>query len=270
MPRLRIKLELNPGGEGVRLDKLSGIAGEVEKFLRSLANDCGALVNTGEWIAHGFYNSSVGAEIEHFGSVPQAVFEKFNEGVSFFANYKPNGDWSARQYSESTVQHFVDIGTKLDAGEVVKLGLFNGDDDVDAQWQQIAKRVTSDVEDAALRPVTFHGSVQGRLGTWFKESDFIYIRDAVTETLVKCFYKADSYDMIYRYYRDKGAVVHVSGQIKAERLSGRPIEIHVENIESYERLSDAEFEAVFGSVPDLIGDEPVGKYLDRIRANVAR
>src|SRR3546814_12392742 len=60
-------LELNPGGQGVRLDKLAKITGELERFARQLASDSGISVKPEEWIARDFYNSSVGATIEYIG-----------------------------------------------------------------------------------------------------------------------------------------------------------------------------------------------------------
>ena len=108
---------------------------------------------------------------------------------------------------------------------------------------------------AVLSPIYYQGSIQGSLGTWYKESNFIYVRDSVFGVLVKCVYRSDMYDMIYRFYKDKRAVVHVTGAVKSDRLSGHPKEVHVERLERFDRLSDAEFEGLFGSAPDLIGDE---------------
>lgn len=268
MSRLRLKLELNPGGDGIRLDKLASISGELEKFLRNLANDCGVKVEPGEWVARQFYNSSVGAVLEHVEHVEPVAVQKFNDGVRFFSSFAPDQTRFSDDFSEQTIRQFVDIGTKLDTDEIVKIGLFaEGDGDEPLEWKQIAKRTTIDVEEAALRPIVYQGSVQGRLGTWFKESDFIYIRDAVTDSHVKCSYKPSAYDMIYRYYADKSAIVHVTGQISADRLNGHPREIKVESIEHYGPLSDKEFKNVFGSAPDLIGDEPVEDFIDRIRGD---
>lgn len=66
-------------------------------------------------------------------------------------------------------------------------------------------------------------------------------------------------------YRDKQAVVHVSGRIKSDRLSGVPKEISVDEIERYAQLSDAEFASIFGAAPLMLGDEDVSGYLDRMR-----
>lgn len=271
MSRLTITLELNPGGEGVRLDKLANIAGELEKFLRSLANDCGVSVDPGEWVARQFYNGSMGAVVEHIGTVDPAVVTKFNAGIRRFARFDPSHDSFNGDYSETTIKQFVQIGEKLDADEVVRVGLKDDDVislnelDTSLGWEQIAKRTTVAIEEAVLSPIYYLGSIQGRLGTWFKESDFIYVRDSVFGVLVKCNYKPSLYDTIYRAYKDKKAVVHVTGRIKSDRLSGVPKEMSVENIDRYDELSDDEFSSVFGCAPSLIGHDDASTYLDRVR-----
>lgn len=265
MSRLKIKLELNPGGDGVRLDKLANIAGELEKFLRSLANDCGLRVAAGEWVAREFYNGSMGAIVEHIGTVDPVVAIKFNAGVRKFARFDADRDAFNGEFSETTIRQFVQIGETLDTDEAVKIGLHDDPSTDAVEWQQIVKRTAIDVEEATLRPIYYMGSIQGRLGTWFKESDFIYVRDAVFGVLVKCIYRPSMYDVIYQSYRDKRAVIHATGRIKSDRLSGVPKEMTVDAIERFEELSDGEFSSVFGCAPGLIGGEEVDDFLDRIR-----
>jgi len=266
MSRLKITLELNPGGEGVRLDKLANISGELEKFLRSLAHDCGVNVEPGEWVAREFYNSSVGAIVEHIGTVDPAVAVKFDAGIRRFTGFRPEIDDFDNDFSETTIKQFVEIGSKLDTDEVVRIGLHSDDANKNPiEWQQIVKRTTVDVEEATLKPIFYVGSIQGRLGTWFKESDFIYVRDSVFGVLVKCAYRPNMYDTIYRCYRDKRAVIHATGRIKSDRMSGVPKEMAVDQIEKFDPLSDDEFEGLFGCAPGLIGEESAGSYLDRMR-----
>lgn len=271
MTRLRIKLELNPGGDGIRLDKLANISGELEKFLRNLAVDCGVTSDPGEWVAREFYDGSMGAVVEHVRTVDPAAAVKFNAGVRKFANFQPERDVFNGEFSESTIRQFVEIGAKLDTDEIVKIGLYDdfSDSDISSEieWEQIAKRTTIDVEDATLKPIYYIGSIQGRLGTWFKESDFIYLRDAVFGVLVRCNYRSEMYDTIYRCYKDKNAVIHVHGRIKSDRLSGNPKEINVEKIERFDRLSNDEFEGIFGSDPNFTKGISIDQFLNRMRSD---
>lgn len=271
MARLRIKLELNPGGDGIRLDKLANISGELEKFLRSLGDDCGVSSAPGEWVARDFYDGSMGAVVEHIGSVEPAAVRKFNTSFKQLSSFRQDRAQLNGQFSEATYRAFVDIGTRLDTDEIVKIALFDEEatpdqgSDPTPIWEQISKRTTIEVQEAVLSPVYYIGSIQGRLGTWFKESDFIYVRDSVFNILVRCNYKPEMYDMIYRYYKDKKAVVHVSGTVKSDRLSGMPKEISVEKIDKFDRLTDDEFSTFFGIAPDFIGDETASDFIDRMR-----
>jgi hypothetical protein len=67
--RIRLKIELNPGGVGVRLDKLAKISTEVEKFIRFLAMDAGATPQLGDFVAKNFYDGSFGSVIEYVNNV---------------------------------------------------------------------------------------------------------------------------------------------------------------------------------------------------------
>lgn len=267
MSRLKINLELNPGGDGVRLDKLANISGELEKFLRSLAGDCNISVDLGEWVAREFYNGSMGAIIEHVGTVEPAALLKFNAGIRRFTKFQPDRDVFNGEYSETTIRQFVEIGSKLDTDEVVRIGLHDEDPSgsVQIEWQNIAKRKTVEVEEATLKPIYYIGSIQGRLGTWFKESDFIYVRDSVFGVLVRCNYRTSMYETIHKCYRDKRAVIHVTGRIKSDRLSGNPKEISVDHIERYDQLSDEEFKGIFGGAALLPDHKNVGDFIDRMR-----
>jgi hypothetical protein len=81
MARLRIKIELNPGGVGVRLDKLAKISEEFEKFLRSLAQDCGTSIELGEWLAKDFYDGSFGSMVEYVKHVEVQEAVKLSSAV---------------------------------------------------------------------------------------------------------------------------------------------------------------------------------------------
>lgn len=250
----------------MRLDKLAKISGELEKFARQLANDSGVSIKPEEWIARDFYNSSVGATIEYVGeSVPAAVAHTFNEGLTFFAGFHPDRAGGLRRFSPETVRRFVDLGDTLDVGEVIKLGLMDEDHTDAPHWQEISKRATLDVEDAIRDEVVYEGSAQGRLGTWYKGSNYFNLNEASLGSIVKCYYPSVMYDDVHRFYEDKDAVVHVFGTVKADRATGKPKEIRVSQIKGYPPLSDDEFARIFGVAPNLTGRQSTGEYLDKIR-----
>jgi hypothetical protein len=73
------------------------------------------------------------------------------------------------------------------------------------------------------------------------------------------------YDQIYRLFEDKDAVVNVSGDVKADRATGRIKEMRVQWAKSYPKLSDAEFNRLFGLAPDLTGDQSTSDFIDKMR-----
>lgn len=270
MARLRIKIELNPGGVGVRLDKLAKITEEVEKFLRSLAQDCGAAVAPGEWLAKDFYDGSFGSQVEFVRNVepPEAV--KFNNGIRFFSRFKR--DHLPPDYSSDTIRQFIEIGDAIDTDEIIKVGVF---DDVEAEvigstepaWEQITKLVTANVEAVFHEEYCYEGALQGKLGTWYKDSNYFNLRDLASGGLIKCFYRSDIYDQIYGLYDDKDAVVNLTGQITAERASGAVKEMRIAWAKSYAPLTDAEFNKLFGLAPDLTGEMSTSDYIDKLRSD---
>lgn len=252
----------------MRLDKLAKITGELERFARQLANDSGISVKPEEWIARDFYNSSVGATIEYIGeSVPAHSVHTFNEGLAFFAGFSPERASGLRHYSSETLKRFVDLGDALDVGEVIKLGLIDDDHVEQPRWEEISKRATLDVDDAIRNEVLYEGSVQGKLGTWYKGSNYFNLNETSLGAIVKCFYPISMYDDVHRVYEDKDAVVHVLGTVKADRATGKPKEIRVSQIKVYPPLSDDDFGRVFGIAPNLTGRESTKEYLDKVRGD---
>jgi hypothetical protein len=267
MARLRLRIELNPGGVGVRLDKLAKISDEVEKFLRSLALDCGAFISPGEWLAKDFYDGSFGSAVEYVKNVEPVAARKFNTGLRFFSRFR-NGQLPP-DYSPATVRQFIDIGEVIDADEVVRLGIF---EDIESSneleeptWESITKLVTRSVDEVFHEEYKYEGALQGKLGTWYKDSNYFNLRDLASGSLVKCFYRPDMYETIYGLYEDKDAVVNVTGGVTAERISGEIREVRVTWARSYTPLSESEFNRLFGLAPDLTGDMTTSDYIDRIR-----
>lgn len=270
MARLRIKIELNPGGVGIRLDKLAKISEEVEKFIRSLANDCGTEVSPGQWLAKDFYDGSFGSVIEYVNNVEPPAARKFNTGIRFFSRFR-NGHLPP-DYSADTIRQFIEIGDAIDTDEKIKLGVFEEVEleEVEGrapEWEEVTKLVTRNVDAVFHEEYRYEGALQGKLGTWYKDSNYFNLRDLSSGLLVKCYYKADLYDQIYALYSDKNAVVNLSGHIVAGRVSGQVTEMHITWARSYAPLSESEFNRLFGLDPDLTGELGTADYIDRLRSD---
>lgn len=265
MTRIRLKIELNPGGMGVRLDKLAKISEEVEKFLRALAKDVGAAPQIGDFLARDFRDGSFHSMIEYVHNVEPVAATKFNDGLLFFSDFKENQHIHGT-FSPETIRQFIEIGDALDTDELVNLGVIAPDGTPEnAEWKSISKITTLNVDNAFNQDYSYEGAIQGRLGTWYKESNYFYLKDQSTRESVKCVYREGMYDQIYRLYEDKDAVVNVVGKFRAKRATGKIDEIRVNWVKSYARLSDAEFDKLFGLAPDITGEMSSSDYIDKMR-----
>lgn len=157
----------------------------------------------------------------------------------------------------------------IDADEIVRIGVFDADDDAsdDPTWEQITRLVTRNVDEVFHEEYRYEGALQGKLGSWYKDSNYFYLRDVVSNTLIKCFYPVDLYEQIYRLYEDKDAVVNVSGRIVAERVTGNVREMRVTRAKAYPPLSDSEFEKLFGLAPDITGELSTADFVERQRGD---
>lgn len=73
----------------------------------------------------------------------------------------------------------------------------------------------------------YDGALQGKLGTWYKDGSYFNLRELSSNALVKCHYRAEMYDEIYRLYEDKDAVINISGHVTADRATGQLKEVRV-------------------------------------------
>jgi hypothetical protein len=271
MARIRFKIELNPGGTGIRLDKLAKITSELEKFVRQLAKDSGAEATTGEWVAKDFYNSSVGAVVEYVGLVDPAVVSRFNTGVRFFSGFQAKHADRMSRYSPETIKRFVDIGEVIDVDERVKIGLLDEEisDQVEA-WVEINRSTTLAVDEIAKQSIVWRGSIQGAIGTWYKESNYFNLKDFVHGNNVRCFYPPSRYEDVHALFKNKDAVVNVEGEIKSDVATGTAREIRVSNWIEVPQLTDEEFEKLLAGSTGLTGSNSTVKYIERRRIDEER
>lgn len=262
MARLKIRMELNPGGTGVRFHKLAKAAEEFEKLFRYLAQDLGVNSNNDDWLARNFTNGSVGYDVELQRSVEQAVIPVYNHYVEALASFREDNPPPAR-LSPRTLKQFVAAGKILDSDERIKLGLYKNGGAPD--WRYLAKAPSLDLERYLETPIRYVGTVQGKTHTWYKESDYFDLRDVLFGETVKCYYPKALYSKIADAFKDREAVVHVHGQISSNRMEKRPFEVRVTDVAVFAKLSDEEFKRFYGIAPNLTGDESTEEYIARIR-----
>lgn len=268
MARLRFKLEINPGGHGVRLDKLGKLSGSVERFLRNLADDAGAKLSIGDLVASDFYDSSFGSTVESYSTFDAGAVAGFDAGIEFFSSYGLTKvpQQVPSNFTRKTIQSFVALGDEMDNDEAIRIGLLK-DAGEEPKWEKLTKSAAVLMKEVLEAPFTYQGSLQGRPATWYKESGYFNLKDFASAATVKCSYPLALYAKVYAAFEDKDAVVHLGGMITADRLTGSPTEMTVSDVLVYPRLSDAEFSALPGSVRDMIGDEDVVSFIDRMRGD---
>jgi hypothetical protein len=134
-----------------------------------------------------------------------------------------------------------------------------------ADWASITKITTLNVDAVFNQEYNYDGALQGKLVTWYKESNYFNLRELSSNDLIKCFYESEMYGSIYRLFEDKDAVVNLSGAIKAARSTGKIKEVRVHGAKAYPRLTDSEFDRLFGLFPDITGDISISDFINKMR-----
>lgn len=265
MARLRFKLEINPGGHGVRLDKLGRLSELAERFLRSLAEDAGAKLSPGDLVASDFYDGSFGSTVEAVADVPEPVVASFDASILTFAHYgRDNSNPRLPEgFSKRTLRHYIDLGDEMDSDEAIKVGLIG--DREQPQWEKLTKTSMFMVKSMLEAPYKYRGAIQGRMATWYKDRSYFNLKPFSHNITVKCFYDQNLYNNVYKAFEDKDAVVHAIGEISAERITGEPTDMRVFDVKVYTRLTDAQFKEMAGSAPNIIGDADVISFIDEMR-----
>jgi hypothetical protein len=110
MAQIKLRLELNKGRTGAPLEKLGGVARQMESFLRALALDLKLEVKKGEWLAVNFRNSSVSWDVAYQVEVTEAQFRHFNQCVEFITDYDPDTEGTNALVSDATLLEYGKIG----------------------------------------------------------------------------------------------------------------------------------------------------------------
>jgi hypothetical protein len=130
MARLRIRVELNRGGVGIPLHKLSSVVQEAEKFFQMLAEDVRIEKDRGEWLAFDFNNESLNFTAEYVG--PASV-----EQVQAFAAAF-DGTTSLRR---ATIAQFTHITDAIGEDELIGFGLYHADHETEpSEWRCLSRR----------------------------------------------------------------------------------------------------------------------------------
>jgi len=270
MAQIRLRVELNRGRTGAPMDKLADVSRQLERFLRALAADLSIEVKKGEWLATNFENGSVKWDAALQAEVKDTVFHRFNESVEFVADYDPETEGSNGLVSDATLLEYGRIGMHMDPDEIVCLGIYSTPTSKKPKkWRPISYRSTTKVRQAIESPIESYGSIQGIMHSWTKEgySPNFQIRELSSDVLVKCTYRSELYPDVHASFKERTAVVFVTGAMKYDRVKRQVEELHAERLDRFASLSSEELKAFFGSAPRLTGDKTTNEFMGSIRSD---
>lgn len=130
MARLRVRVELNRGGVGIPLHKLSSVVQEAEKFFQMLAEDVRIEKDRGEWLAFDFDNESLNFTAEYVGPASPEQVQAF--AAAF------DGTTSLRR---ATIAQFTHITDAIGEDELIGFGLYQADHETEpSEWRCLSRR----------------------------------------------------------------------------------------------------------------------------------
>ena len=130
MSRLRVRVELNRGGVGVPLHKLTSVVQEAEKFFEMLAEDVRIETTSGEWLAFDFDNESLNFTAEFIGPVSPEQVQAF---AAAFDGTTP--------LRRATIAQFTRITNAIGQDELVGFGLYHSDQEPEpSEWRCLSRR----------------------------------------------------------------------------------------------------------------------------------
>jgi len=257
MSRLRVKLILNEGGEGVPLAQLSDIASEAEKFLRYLAHDAGLNVQRGDWLARNFVNQSVRFDIEREAFVPLDEIKEFNRKFEIVDAIRAGTAQMDGEVRHRTLVQFTRVAEALGPHEKLAFGLYRASDleeENPYKFAPLSKREATQLAAKLSEEITYSGTIQGHVHSIGVAELFFQLRRLRTNELIRCEFKEDLYDHVLEACERRNSRLFVHGRITARRVDRHVSLIKVDRLKSAPQLSEERYEAFFGADPKYTGD----------------
>ncbi len=267
MSKFHIRIKINPGGHGARLDKLGEISSQIEAFLRSLAHDTSIKAKKGDFVAVNFGNGSVCYDVELVSAIRGQKVQRYNTNLKKVIEFNPDDPKPMKGIRPVTIHQFARIADPIEADEEVGIGLYENGGKKPKLWKYLSKATAKEIINA-LAPVEYDGSIQAIIHALFLEAERPYFkaREISTDKLITCFYKPEThYDKIVESIKRQQSIVHITGKVKASRLDRQVAEITVEKIVPAKIMTKEELHRFFGCAPNLTGELTTEEFVDRIR-----
>lgn len=267
MARIRLRIRLNEGGEGVPLDQLADVGREVERFLRSLAQDVGVVVPKGQWLAREFRNESVSFDSEGPAEYPLEQIREFNAAFNSVAGFDPLHDRLNGSVRHKTLLQFARIADSLQSHERISFGIYRPDQDMISDWKPLTKRRASRLKEQLVQTVYYTGTIRARLHNVIVEPAFSFnVREERSNALIRCDADDELYDELHRAMRVRNALLYVRGRIGIRRVDQLITSIRVLAIKMAPNLSRKEYESFFGIAPNYTGELTTEQFIERARS----
>ena len=268
MARLRIRLKLNPGREGIAMGKLSQQLANVEAFLRSLASDLGVDDSPNSWLASKFANGSVFTTSEYQAVVDVVVAEDFNRSILALSNTRSGIAAVPAFVSSATVERFSNLRQSLDADERIGLGIYQSDDSK-VSWTFVNRVQLEEIARSIDTETIYIGSIIGRTHEWNKGADkpYLIVREISKGELVKCSYNDRDYNKVARLFNNKSAIVVIQGRISFNRITSKSEMTGAEQFDFAPEFSDEDFINFFGCAPDFSGSLSPAEFIKNGRSH---
>lgn len=267
MSKFHIRIKINPGGHGARLDKLGEISSQIEAFLRNLAQDTSIKVKKGDFVAVNFANGSACYDVELVSAVRGRQVQRYNTNLMKVIDFNPEDPKLLKGIRPQTIYQFAKIADPIESDEEVGIGLFENGGRKPKQWRYLSKATAKEII-KALAPVEYDGGIQAVIHSLFLEAERPYFkaRELSTGELVTCFYKSEiHYPQIMDTLKRQQSIVHITGTAKASRLDRQVTEIAVDKIVPAKTITKEELYRFFGCAPNLTGNLSTGEFIARIR-----
>lgn len=252
MANLKVRFKLNPGREGISLNKLSKQTENIELFLRSLALDLGIDDASGLWRASNFKNGSLIFTPEYQVNVPRNIALKFNEDIYNLTRFNPKEKNALHDNSPATIERFSRLRENLDVDEKIGVGLY----DIDTQklkWKYLNRLQLEEIANSVEIETLYLGSIMGYTHEWNKGSDkpYINIREIATGDLVKCTYHDEDYQKVANLFQKKNSIVTIHGTVKLNRITNKYELMNATDFVIAPEFSNEDYDKFFGCAPDF-------------------
>lgn len=264
---LRIRIKLNEGRIGIPLRKLSSVALETERFLDLVCADCNLPNASGQWLAKNFQEGSLSYDVEFQGHIEPDIAVLCRLSLAQITAGEVTHRAKESHIRRETWAQFGKIANHIDMDEVVSFAVYNNGESSPHKWTTVSKPQFNAINEDLTKSVTYHGFIQGKIHALYKEADYMTVRNAVNNTLVKCSYKPSQYKDIHSALNKKDALIHLSGMVTATLIDHCVESMEIAKIRVAPSYSAGDLDKFFGCAPNLTGKLSTSAYMAKVRSN---